>query len=225
MEAALRILLVEDDAALARGIASSLGSEGLSVDIFGTGEDALMIAPSEPYAAIVLDLGLPGMDGIELLRRLRQAGVATPILILTARDRVDDRVLGLDGGADDYMVKPFHPRELHSRVRALMRRAQGTPAPVLRLGTLEFDRSSRSVLLEGVAVPLRPRELAVLETLMTRPGRLVGKEQLSAEVFSFDDNVGINALEVYVGRLRRKLGERGPVIRTVRGLGYMIEAA
>ncbi|EQA98015.1 hypothetical protein L485_19930 [Sphingobium baderi LL03] len=223
-ESGMRIMLVEDDAALARGIASSLGSEGCSVDIVGSGEDALLIAPSEPYAAIILDLGLPDLDGIELLRRLRQSRVKTPILILTARDRIDDRVTGLDHGADDYMVKPFDPRELHSRVRALMRRAHGTPAPVLKLGALEFDRSSRTVLLEGVVVPLRARELAVLETLMTQPGRLVGKERLSASVFSFDDNVGINALEVYIGRLRRKLGDKGPAIRTVRGLGYMIEA-
>jgi len=221
----MRLLLVEDDERLARGIMASLEGAGFAVDILTSGEDALRLADQEPYSAIILDLGLPDLDGLEVLSRLRARGARTPIIILTARDMIDDRINGLDRGADDYMAKPFDPRELESRVRALVRRSQGTLDPVLRIGTLSFDRSSRTVYLEGSMIDLRRRELAVLETLMGRPGKVVAKERLSAEVFNFDDAVTPNALEVYVGRLRRKLLPSGPAIRTVRGLGYMIEAA
>ena len=221
----MRLLLVEDDERLARGIMASLEGAGFAVDILTSGEDALRLADQEPYSAIILDLGLPDLDGLEVLSRLRARGARTPIIILTARDMIDDRINGLDRGADDYMAKPFDPRELESRVRALVRRSQGTLDPVLRIGTLTFDRSSRTVYLEGSMIDLRRRELAVLETLMGRPGKGVAKERLSAEVFNFDDAVTPNALEVYVGRLRRKLQPSGPSIRTIRGLGYMIEAA
>ncbi len=221
----MRLLLVEDDERLARGIMASLEGAGFAVDILTSGEDALRLADQEPYSAIILDLGLPDLDGLEVLSRLRARGARTPIIILTARDMIDDRINGLDRGADDYMTKPFDPRELESRVRALVRRSQGTLDPVLRIGTLTFDRSSRTVYLEGSMIDLRRRELAVLETLMGRPGKVVAKERLSAEVFNFDDAVTPNALEVYVGRLRRKLQPSGPSIRTIRGLGYMIEAA
>ncbi|AYO78388.1 response regulator [Sphingobium yanoikuyae] len=221
----MRLLLVEDDERLARGIMASLEGAGFAVDILTSGEDALRLADQEPYSAIILDLGLPDLDGLEVLSRLRARGARTPIIILTARDMIDDRINGLDRGADDYMAKPFDPRELESRVRALVRRSQGTLDPVLRIGTLTFDRSSRTVYLGGSMIDLRRRELAVLETLMGRPGKVVAKERLSAEVFNFDDAVTPNALEVYVGRLRRKLQPSGPSIRTIRGLGYMIEAA
>ncbi|WP_395334801.1 response regulator transcription factor [Novosphingobium sp. BL-8H] len=221
----MRLLLVEDDERLARGVAASLEAAGFSVDRLENGEDALQLAGEEPYAAIILDLGLPDLDGLDVLSRLRARGGVTPVIILTARDMVDDRINGLDRGADDYMAKPFDPRELESRIRALVRRSQGTPDPVLRIGTLVFDRSSRTVSLDDSVLDLRRRELAVLETLMGRPGKVIPKERLSAEVFAFDDAVTPNALEVYVGRLRRKLQPSGPAIRTVRGLGYMIEAA
>jgi two-component system response regulator TctD len=138
---------------------------------------------------------------------------------------MDDRINGLDRGADDYMAKPFDPRELESRIRALVRRSQGQLDPMLRIGALMFDRSSRTVYLDDKMLDLRRRELAVLETLMGRPGKVIAKERLSAEIFNFDDAVTPNALEVYVGRLRRKLQPSGPAIRTIRGLGYMIEAA
>ena len=218
----MRIMVVEDDAPLARGIAASLQTDGYSVDIVSTGEDAVSIAPLEPYGVILLDLGLPDIDGLEVLRRLRSRGQTTPVLILTARDRIDDRVEGLDCGADDYMAKPFHPRELHSRVRALARRASGTLDPTIVIGALTFDRLSRTVTIDNTILPLRRRELAVLETLLSRPGKLIAKEQLISEVFSYDDAVAPNALEVYIGRLRRKLGDTGTRIRTVRGIGYMI---
>lgn len=220
----MRLMLVEDDERLARGMAASLQAAGFAVDIFATGEEAVNVAPQEPYGAIILDLGLPDIDGLEVLGQLRARNVATPVIILTARGMIEDRIAGLDRGADDYMAKPFHPRELESRVRALIRRSQGTPDPVLRIGALELDRSSRTVTLNGRPLELRRRELAVLEALMGRPGKVVPKERLSAEVFNFDDAVAPNALEVYVGRLRRKLQPEGPSIRTVRGLGYMIEA-
>lgn len=221
----MRLLLVEDDERLARGMVASLEAAGFAVDTLASGEDALGLAGQEPYCAIILDLGLPDMDGLDVLSRLRARGAATPILILTARDMVDDRINGLDLGADDYMAKPFDPRELESRIRALVRRSQGTPDPILRIGALTFDRSSRTVYLDDHVLDLRRRELAVLETLMGRPGKVVPKERLSAEIFNFDDAVTPNALEVYIGRLRRKLQPTGPAIRTIRGLGYMIEAA
>nr|WP_299593161.1 response regulator transcription factor [Sphingomonas bacterium] len=221
----MRFMVVEDDARLARGIEGSLSARGFTVDIISTGEEAIEIATTEPYSAMVLDLGLPDLDGFEVLQILRRRGIKTPILILTARDSLEDRISGLDKGADDYLTKPFHPQELESRLRALVRRSQGSPDPVLKIGKLSFDRSSRTVYLEEAAVDLRRRELAVLEILMGRPGKVIAKERLSAEVFNFNDAVAPNALEVYVGRLRRKLMPHGPVIRTIRGLGYMIEAA
>lgn len=219
----MRVLLVEDDERLSRGMVASLEAAGFVVDGLNNGEDALNLANSEPYSAIILDLGLPDMDGLDVLGALRTRGVTTPILILTARDMVDDRITGLDRGADDYMAKPFNPRELESRIRALVRRSQGTPDPVLKIGTLSFDRSSRMVSLEGKVIELRRRELTVLEALMRRPGKLIAKERLAAEIFNFEDAVTPNALEVHIGRLRRKLQPSGPAIRTVRGLGYMIE--
>lgn len=221
----MRLLLVEDDERLARGMVASLEAAGFAVDILTNGEDALNLADREPYCAIILDLGLPDMDGLDVLSQLRARGAATPIIILTARDMMDDRINGLDRGADDYMAKPFDPRELESRIRALVRRSQGQLDPMLRIGTLMFDRSSRTVYLDDKMLDLRRRELAVLETLMGRPGKVIPKDRLSAEIFNFDDAVTPNALEVYVGRLRRKLQPSGPAIRTVRGLGYMIEAA
>jgi two-component system response regulator TctD len=218
-------MVVEDDARLARGIEGSLSARGFAVDVFSSGEEAIEVAMTEPYSAIVLDLGLPDMDGLEVLQTLRRRGITTPILILTARDSLEDRISGLDKGSDDYLAKPFHPQELESRLRALVRRAQGSPDPVLKIGKLAFNRSSRTVYLDETAVDLRRRELAVLEILMGRPGKVIAKERISAEVFNFNDAVAPNALEVYVGRLRRKLMPDGPVIRTIRGLGYMIEAA
>ncbi|MCJ2187959.1 response regulator [Novosphingobium beihaiensis] len=219
----MRILIVEDDRSLARGMEASMASAGFAMDFVSTGEEAIEVLANEPYNLVVLDLGLPDMDGLEVLSTLRRREVQTPILILTARDAVNDRIEGLDRGADDYLSKPFHPRELESRARALIRRSLGSPDPVLRVGCLSFDRSTRTVHLDRSVVELRRRELAVLETLMGRPGKVVTRECLTAEVFNFTDAVAPNALDVYVGRLRRKLMPHGPVIRTVRGLGYMLE--
>lgn len=220
----MRILIIEDDARLARGMEATLGAGGFAVDLVDCSEGALDVLAAESYNAVVLDLGLPDMDGLEVLQALRRRGDGTPVLILTARDAVSDRIAGLDSGADDYLAKPFHPRELESRLRALIRRSQGTADPVLRVGDLSLDRSTRVVELGRSVLDLRRRELAVLETLMGRPGKVVTKQRLNSEVFNFTDAVAPNALEVYVGRLRRKLMPDGPTIRTIRGLGYMLEA-
>jgi two-component system response regulator TctD len=217
-------MVVEDDPRLARGIVGSLKSEGFAVDHFGEGEDAIEQAACEPYSTIVLDLGLPDVDGLEVLRRIRRRGLRTPVLILTARDALSDRVTGLDQGADDYMSKPFEPAEFQARVRALVRRGQNVPDPILQFAGLVLDRSSRVATLNGRPLALRRRETAVLEALMIRPGKLMSRSRLSAEVFDHDAEVSPNALEVHVGRLRRKLTPDGPEINTVRGLGYILEA-
>lgn len=220
----MRILIVEDDLRLARGMAASLESASFAVDMAHNREDAADLAAQEVFNAIILDLGLPDGDGLDLLQYLRRRGDTTPIMIVTARDGLDDRVNGLDLGADDYMAKPFHPRELASRIRALVRRGLGSPDPVLRLGPLTLDRSTYCASLHDKPLALRRRELAVLESLLGRPGKVVPKDRLSAEVFGLSEAVAPNALEVYIGRLRRKLAPDGPVIHTVRGLGYMIDA-
>ncbi len=220
-----RILIVEDDAALARGIVALLKDGGYAVDHVSRGAEALQLEEQEPYRAIILDIGLPDLSGFEVLQRLRQRGAHTPVLILTARDALADRVKGLDLGGDDYLLKPFEPAELEARVRALVRRGEGNPSPTLTVGALVWDRTNGAVTVGGAVLELRRRELAVLQTLLTSAGKLVLKERLAAEVFDFDEPVGPNALEVYVGRVRRKLMPNGPTIRTVRGLGYMLEAS
>ncbi len=218
-----RILLIEDDPALQRGLVATLRTQGYAVDSARDGVAGLKVALEEPYAALILDVGLPGMSGFDVLRRLRQRGCKTPILILTARDTIQDRVMGLDLGADDYLLKPFEPSELEARLRALMRRSQGDPSPVLTIGSLVIDRSLGTATVNGRSLDLRRREWAVLERLVTRPGKLVSKERLTNEVFGFDEPVAPNAIEVYIARLRKKLEPDGPRIRTLRGLGYMLD--
>lgn len=218
-----RILLVEDDPALSRGLSALLKAAGYSVDPVHDGETALELASEEPYALITLDLGLPDLSGFEVLQQLRARGVKVPVLILTARDALDDRVRGLDLGADDYLLKPFEPTELEARVRALLRRAQGEASPEILVGQLVFDPSRGVARVGDRVLDLRRREWAVLERLVAKVGKVVAKERLSAEVFSFDEPVAPNAIEVYVARLRRKLEPDGPSIRTMRGLGYILD--
>ena len=219
-----RILLVEDDPSLARGLGALLKAAGYSVDIAEDGEIALELALSEPYALITLDIGLPELDGFEVLRRLRAQQLKTPVLILTARDAVGDRVTGLDLGADDYLLKPFEPSELEARVRALLRRSQGQANLVVTIGNLTVDQSRAMAQVNGREINLRAREWAVLDRLIAQAGKVVSKRRLTSEVFGFDEPVAPNAIEVYVGRLRRKLEPDGPEIRTIRGLGYMLVA-
>lgn len=217
-----RILLVEDDPSLAHGLAATLRNAGHTVDVAADGETALIAARSEPFGLITLDLGLPDIPGIEVLRNLRREGNVIPILILTARDALEDRVEGLDLGADDYLLKPFEPSELVARIRALLRRVQGVASPIIRIGQLEIDPARTSAAVSGQEIELRRREWAMLERLVAHAGKVVSKDRLTSEIFGYDEAVGPNAVELYVARLRRKLGDAGPEIKTIRGLGYML---
>ncbi len=220
-----RILLVEDDLSLARGLVALLRAEGFAVDAVRSAEDALEVEADEPYQLVILDIGLPGMDGFDALRTLRARGAGVPVLILTARHDRDDRIKGLDLGADDYLGKPFDGPELLAHVRALIRRALGAASPLLIVGALSCDTSSNSATIHGESIDLRRREWSVLYALASRAGKVVPKDRLVSEVFGYDDPVGTNALEVYVTRLRKKLGPNGPNIRALRGLGYMMDAS
>ena len=217
-----RILLVEDDAALSRGVAALLRAGGHTLDCASDGESALTYVAQEPYGLIVLDIGLPGVSGFEVLKTLRGRHCRIPILMLTARDSVLDKVKGLDLGADDYLLKPFDASELEARVRALLRRTHGDPAPVLVFGNLTIDRSKAAASVGGRPLDLRRREWAVLESLIGCAGGILPKERLLSMVYGFDDDVAPNALEVHIARLRKKLEPDGPCIKTVRGVGYMI---
>lgn len=218
-----RILLVEDDPALVRGVVALLRASGHAVDVATGGVMALDLARREPYALLILDVGLPDISGFDVLRKIRAGGGKTPILMLTARDMVQDRVKGLDLGADDYLLKPFETSEFEARIRALLRRAQGDPSPLLVIGALTLNRSACSATVNGRELDLRRREWAVLDRLAARAGKVVPKERLTDEVFGLDEPVAPNAIEVYVARLRKKLEPDGPAIRTFRGLGYMLD--
>ena len=220
-----RILVVEDDPALSRGILALLKSGGHAAERAPDGESALRYIDAEPLGLLIVDIGLPGISGFQLIEKLRARGCKTPVLVLTARDQVADRVRGLDLGADDYLLKPFNASELGARVRALLRREHGDPRPAISVGALVVDRVRATAEVGGRALQLRPREWAVLACLSARAGEVVPKKALLAEVFSFDDEVAPNALEVHVARLRRQLEPDGPTIKTMRGLGYMLVAS
>ncbi|KQM21273.1 two-component system response regulator [Sphingomonas sp. Leaf24] len=216
--------MVEDDAPLARSIAALLRSAGHAVDPVARGEDALIALADEPYALVILDVGLPDIDGFAVLQALRRRGDKVPVLMLTARDALDDRVRGLDLGADDYLRKPFAPEELEARIRALGRRRGGDPTPELVIGSLVLNRSTGQAQIGDRVLDLRRREWAVLDALAARAGQIVPRETLQSEVFGYDDPVGPNAIEVNITRLRGKLAPDGPAIRTVRGVGYLLDA-
>ncbi|ABS67507.1 response regulator [Xanthobacter versatilis] len=219
----MRILIVEDDRSLASGLKRSLTSLGYAVDHEADVADAVGLATREAYNLVVLDLGLPNGSGYDVLRAIRRNGLKTPVMILTARDHVSEKVKALDLGADDYVHKPFALAEFEARVRALVRRGFGVSDVVLEFGPLQFDTAQQVARLEGSPLDLRRRELAVLHLLLLQAGKLVPKARLISEVFGLDDAVGPNALELYIARLRKKLGAGGLRIRTVRGLGYMLE--
>lgn len=219
----MRILIVEDDRALASGLKRSLASLGYAVDHEADAADAVGLATREAYNLVVLDLGLPNGSGYDVLRAIRRAGLKTPVMILTARDHVSEKVKALDLGADDYVNKPFALAEFEARVRALVRRGFGVSDALIEFGPLQFDTVQHVARLEGTPLDLRRRELAVLHLLLVQAGKLVPKTRLISEVFGLDDAVGPNALELYIARLRKKLGAGGLRIRTVRGLGYMLE--
>lgn len=220
----MRILLVEDDAALSLGVARSLEREGWQVDVLDDGEKALAAGLENPYDLCILDLGLPRRDGMEVLRHWRSRGGRMPVLLLTARDELQDRVLGLDAGADDYLVKPFDLPELLARIRALKRRAEGRIDETLKLGGLVLDLAQRELLHRGERVALSPRELALTEMLMQKAGRVVPKDTIVARLSSWEADFSENSVEVYVHRLRKRFADLGVVIRTVRGFGYVMEA-
>ena len=219
----MRILLAEDDTVLANGLSRALRDVGYVVDVVGDGKAADDILNEQECGMVILDLGLPKMLGLEVLRRARARGNQTPILILTAGDSVEQRVQGLDLGADDFMAKPFSLSELQARVRALTRRQAGFGQSLLQLGALSFDQSSRSAHVNGSLLELSAREVSVLEVLFSRAGRLVSKEQILTQLCEWNEEVSMNAIEVYVHRLRKKLEPSGVVISTIRGLGYCLE--
>ncbi|MCC6302088.1 MAG: response regulator [Gammaproteobacteria bacterium] len=221
----MKLLLVEDDNSLAAGLVTALAHAGYEIDHVTRAMEARQVVQARAYDVGVLDLGLPDGDGIELLRALRGRQVGFPILILTARDGLDDRVRGLDAGADDYLVKPFAVRELEARLRAMTRRHDSRLSPWRRLGALRVDLAGAGITIADVPVDLTARELAVLTSLMRVPGRIVNKETLFALVFPEEAEASDNALEVQVSRLRRKLEGAGVRIRALRGLGYRIEEA
>ncbi len=219
----MRILIAEDDRVLADGLSRSLRAGGYAVDAVETGESADCALLAQPYDLVILDLGLPRLSGLEVLQRMRARKLNVPVLILTAADSVEQRVRGLDLGADDYMAKPFALSELEARVRALTRRALGSGQNLLRHGPLCLDPVGRVASINEVALELSGRELGLLETLLQRAGRLVSKEQLVDHLCEWGDEVSNNAIEVYVHRLRKKLEPSGVRIATVRGLGYCLE--
>jgi two-component system, OmpR family, response regulator len=219
----VRILIAEDDRILADALSRSLRAGGYAVDVVDAGDNAESALLAQPYDLVILDLGLPQVPGLEVLRHLRARKNHVPVLILTAADSVEQRVLGLDLGADDYMAKPFALTELEARVRALTRRALGSGQNQLRHGNLCFDPVGRVATVNDVALELSGRELGLLETLLQRAGRLVSKEQLVDHLCEWGEEVSNNAIEVYVHRLRKKLEPGGVRIATVRGLGYCLE--
>jgi DNA-binding response OmpR family regulator len=220
----MRILVVEDDALVADAIRRGLSEAGYAVDHVESAERAGTALGTESFDLAVVDIGLPGADGLVLLQRMRRAGTAVPVLILTARDALADRVNALDLGADDYLVKPFALPELVARCRALIRRSRSAASAELVIGELRLDLAARRVEVEGKAVSLTRREWAVLECLSLNIGRVVAKDRLLQAIANWDEDIGANAIEVYVSRLRTKLGGSAP-IRTVRGLGYRLDDA
>ncbi|HEV3333132.1 MAG TPA: response regulator transcription factor [Bryobacteraceae bacterium] len=217
----MRILVVEDEASLAKQLTSSFAEAGYAVDHAADGEQADFLAQTELYDAMVLDLGLPKVDGLTLLRNWREAGLATPVLVLTARGSWHDKVRGIDGGADDYVSKPFRIEEVLARLRALIRRASGHLVPELRAGSVVLDPRQSRVTLDGAPVKLTGHEFRVLSYLMHHRGSVVSQAELTEHIYAQDFDRDSNTVEVFIARLRRKLGVS--LIETVRGLGYRIE--
>ncbi|HEY5762494.1 MAG TPA: response regulator transcription factor [Rhodocyclaceae bacterium] len=218
----MRILLAEDDRLIADALSRSLRQTGYAVDVANNGADADAALIAGVYDLLILDLGLPRLPGLEVLKRLRARNATLPVLILTALDGVDERVKGLDLGADDYMAKPFEAAELEARVRALTRRSHGT-TPTITCGKLTYDQAGRVAQIDGVSLDLSAREFGILEILLSRIGRLVSKDQLVDHLCGWGEEVSSNAIEVYIHRLRKKLEPGDVKIVTVRGLGYSLE--
>jgi two-component system OmpR family response regulator len=217
----VRVLVVEDEPRLSSQLAIALGEGGYAVDCAADGERADFLVRTESYDAVLLDLGLPKIDGLTLLRGWREAGFAVPVLVLTARGSWHEKVIGIDGGADDYVAKPFRIEEVLARLRGLIRRAGGRPAPELRCGAVTLDPRVSKVTLDGMPVKLTAHELRVLSYLMHHRGRIVSQSELTEHIYAQSFDRDSNTVEVFIARLRRKLG--ATVIETVRGLGYRIQ--
>ena len=216
----MRVLIVEDDPMIGASIRTGLRQDGYTADWARDGNSAEAAVATNEYDAILLDLGLPGRSGLELLAQWRRKKNTVPILIITARDSVDDRIAGLDTGADDYLVKPFDLNELAARLRALLRRRSGRATPVIEHGPLHLDPATHEVRLNGTAVKLSGREFALLQALLQAPGVPLSRSQLEDRLYGWEEEIGSNAVEVHIHALRRKIGSE--LIRNVRGVGYMV---
>jgi len=221
----LRILLVEDNETLADGLSSILRSSGYAVDVVRDGASADAVTATETFDLVILDLNLPEMGGLEVLRSMRARQDKAAVLILTARGTTEERVKGLDLGADDYMTKPFDVSELEARVRVLLRRRAGLHSSSVQYGNVSLDLTSRTFSAEGVLIDLPARELGILEVLFMRAGKVVPKDAIIQSLAGFDDDLSANAIEQYVSRLRKRLGPYGLTVRTARGIGYYLDKA
>ncbi|WP_455210857.1 response regulator [Kaarinaea lacus] len=219
----MRLLLIEDNDSIGKGLYVGLNQAGYAVDWVRDGETAQSAFVTEEYDVAVLDLGLPRKSGIEVLTELRARGSKVPVLILTAKDTVNDRIIGLDQGADDYMIKPFDLDELQARLRAILRRSSGRATPVLVHGNIELDPASHTVTKNGDIVELTPRAFDILQTLMENQGRVMSRSRLEESMYSWKDEIESNAVEVHIHQIRKKLGN--DLIRTIRGVGYIMDKA
>ncbi len=219
----MRILLVEDNQALAEGLSTILRGSGYAVDAVADGASAEAVAAAETYDLVILDLNLPEMDGLDVLRAMRSRANKAAVMILTARGTPEERVKGLDLGADDYMIKPFDISEFEARIRVLLRRQAGLRSSIVNYGGITFDLNSRSFSSQGVPLDLPAREVALLELLFLRAGKVVSKDAIMASLTGFDDDLSANAIEQYVSRLRRRLAPHGLTVKTARGIGYYLE--
>ncbi|MGF6147673.1 Transcriptional regulatory protein BasR [Kingella potus] len=216
----MRILLIEDDPHIGDGIAAGLNKLGMAADWFSDGLEGLAAASAAPYDAAVLDLGLPNIDGMDILQRWRAGGIAIPVLILTARDALPDRLAGLNGGADDYLCKPFALEELAARLNVLVRRSRGRADSILQFGRLTLDTAAKTAALDGRVLDLTAREWRLLEMLVSKPAHIVSRAQIEDKLYGWDQEVDSNAVEVHIHNLRKKIG--ASAIKTKRGLGYML---
>lgn len=216
----MKILIVEDDPLLRSGLSEALNRENYTYDAAINAAEAVEHMRSEQYSAILLDLGLPDMDGITLLKQWRSQHIHLPVVIITARDALEDRINGLDAGADDYLIKPFELSELFARLRAVIRRNQGQTGNLICVGALTLDLAHKQAQLDGATLELTPREMAILSRLMLRSGKTVARELLQQDIYSWHDNLGSNTLEVYIHHLRQKIGKE--MITTIRGIGYRL---
>ncbi len=219
----MRLLLAEDDQNLGSGLHAGLTQAGYAVDWVRDGETAEIAFKTEEYDVSVLDIGLPKLSGLEVLDHIRASGTSVPVLVLTARDTINDKIIGLDRGADDYMVKPFDLDELNARIRALLRRKADRTLPVLQHGSIELDPASHTVKKEGAVVDLSTRAFTVLQTLLENQGRVLSRTRLEESLYSWKDEVDSNAVEVHIHHIRKKLGN--DLIRTIRGVGYIVDKA